>query len=728
VSRFHSHRRRATAAAACGAIAAAVLAACARSAESAEGKPLDWSALENPRANVLAAPKDPKDWPAFRKALADWREATRAQLKYDDALYRRPDFAWVPSCFSCYFLMMNDELFYDPKTGRYTIDRLLDYLDNQFGGCDAIVLWHAYPRIGLDDRNQFDFYRDMPGGLAALKDLSRQFNARGVRVFVDYNPWDTGTRREGKADLDALADLVCAVDADGIFLDTMSKGAPAFRATLDAARPGVALEGEGALPVENIHDHHLSWAQGFRDGAVPGILRNKWFERRHLQHQIRRWDHDHTAEIQMAWMNGSGMMVWENVFGSWVGWCERDRAMIRSMLPIQRRYARLFGGERWTPLVPAEAEGVYASLWESEGLRLWTLVNRSDKPVEGALVKAPHAAGAAYYDLMAGTPAAATVQGDSAALAGRLDPRGLGAFVAGTDAALGKDFAEFLGAQRARRARAKAGTAFPAIEARLAPVAATQRVARDKLPEGMVEIPPAQVRMKVEFRSRECGFYESQSTPSPAARLHRPAFFEREARLGRYAIDRTPVTNAQYAKFLQASGYRPPHPENFLKHWKDGKPAPGMEDHPVVYVSLEDARAYARWAGKRLPTEEEWQVAAQGNDGRTYPWGNEMKPGACNDGKTGTTTPVTAHPDGRSPFGCLDMCGNVWEWTESERSDGRTRFAILRGGSFYQAKGSHWYFDGGPRPCSFAAKMLLMGPGLDRCGTVGFRCAADVAE
>ncbi len=72
------------------------------------------------------------------------------------------------------------------------------------------------------------------------------------------------------------------------------------------------------------------------------------------------------------------------------------------------------------------------------------------------------------------------------------------------------------------------------------------------------------------------------------------------------------------------------------------------------------------------------------------------------------------------------MCGNTWEWTESQRSDGRTRFAILKGGSYYQAEGSHWYADGGPRPSNFAAKFLLMWPGLDRCATIGFRCVVDV--
>ncbi len=73
------------------------------------------------------------------------------------------------------------------------------------------------------------------------------------------------------------------------------------------------------------------------------------------------------------------------------------------------------------------------------------------------------------------------------------------------------------------------------------------------------------------------------------------------------------------------------------------------------------------------------------------------------------------------------MCGNVWHWTESERSDGRTRFCIIRGGAWFAAKGSGWYMDGGPRPANFAAKFLLTWPGLDRCSTIGFRCVAPLA-
>lgn len=717
--------------------------------ESRAGDPHpDRSFAFDPTQNLIAAPRNPAQWARFRERLEAWRAARRIEIGYSDAMYRRPDFEWVSRCFSCCFLMLCDERFYDPRRGQYRVDAFLEESEREFGGFDAVVLWHAYPRIGVDDRNQFDCYRDQPGGLAGLRGVSRRLRRHGAAVFVDYNPWDTGTRREGKSDLEALAEIVGAIEADGIFLDTMSQGAAEFRSRLDSVRPGVALEGELALPLEHIHDHHLSWAQWFRDSEVPGVLRNKWLERRHMQHQIKRWDRDHAGELQCAWMNGSGMMVWENVFGSWVGWCERDKAILRAMLPVQRRYADLFCGEQWTPLVPTEHPGVYASLWESPGRRLWTLVNRTPQPVEGPLLRLAldEGEGERVYDLIRGSLASVTTGPESTrktrthggpdlpasaasvAVTGLIPARGIGAFLAAEDRHLGADFGRFLRRQGRINTRASADTSFPVRST--VPATPKRAMLHAALPPQMAGIPGGRFILRSVFRLRECGCYESvhsHFSGGGGPGLHEPIGIEREVTLAPYGMDLTPVTNRQFAEFLKQSGYRPVHPERFLDHWRQGGPPAGQQDHPVVYVDLSDARAYARWVRKRLPTEAEWQHAAQGPDALRYPWGNEFDANRCNAGPARSTTSVRAHPDGRSPFGCYDLCGNVWELTESEHSDGRTRFCLLKGGSHYRAEGSAWYFDGGPQPNAFAAKLLLTWPGLDRCATVGFRCAADFA-
>jgi iron(II)-dependent oxidoreductase len=223
----------------------------------------------------------------------------------------------------------------------------------------------------------------------------------------------------------------------------------------------------------------------------------------------------------------------------------------------------------------------------------------------------------------------------------------------------------------------------------------------------MIEIPGGPYLYHATHRWREGGFILFDAGP-------------REVQIHPYQIDQYEVTNAEFRQFLDATGYQSSAPHNFLRHWQGGLPAE-LADHPVTWVSLEDARAYAQWTGKRLPTDIEWQWAAQGSDGRSWPWGTQFNAGRCNSDTTGTT-PVQAFPENASPFGVRDMVGNVWEWIDMECTDGWHRWTFIRGGSYYQAKGSMWYTEGGAQPVHHQHKFLLMHPGLDRCGTIGFRC------
>jgi formylglycine-generating enzyme required for sulfatase activity len=196
-----------------------------------------------------------------------------------------------------------------------------------------------------------------------------------------------------------------------------------------------------------------------------------------------------------------------------------------------------------------------------------------------------------------------------------------------------------------------------------------------------------------------------------------------------FYIDRYPVTQAQFKKFLDATRYWPKDDHNFLKDWAEGSPPAGWDNKPVTWVSLEDARAYAAWAGKRLPHEWEWQYAAQGTDGRPFPWGADVNPNAIPKPEGGTrprrTTDVDAFPQGASPFGVRDLVGNIWQWTD-EYVDDHTRAAIVRGGGFYRPIGSSWYF---PRNTHLNqhGKYLLMAPCKDRSSMIGFRCVVDAS-
>jgi formylglycine-generating enzyme required for sulfatase activity len=192
-----------------------------------------------------------------------------------------------------------------------------------------------------------------------------------------------------------------------------------------------------------------------------------------------------------------------------------------------------------------------------------------------------------------------------------------------------------------------------------------------------------------------------------------------------FLIDRYPVTNAQYYEFLQSTGYRPADTSRYLRHWDYDIYRQGQERYPVVYVSYEDMKAYAKWAGKRLPTEAEWQLAAQSTDKRKWPWGNEFHATLCNN-SFDMATPVDAFSKGMSPYGVVDLIGNVWQMTNDVYFNGSYYFAVIRGGSYYKPDSSWWYIQGGPQPLDKTQIMLQVSPGFDRNATVGFRCVKDI--
>ncbi|MDP7236766.1 MAG: SUMF1/EgtB/PvdO family nonheme iron enzyme [Candidatus Latescibacteria bacterium] len=188
-----------------------------------------------------------------------------------------------------------------------------------------------------------------------------------------------------------------------------------------------------------------------------------------------------------------------------------------------------------------------------------------------------------------------------------------------------------------------------------------------------------------------------------------------------FYIDRYEVTNEAYKSFIEASG----HPEP--NHWTDRTFPSGEARYPLVGISWYDAQTFTQWAGKRLPTEVEWEKAARGDDGRIYPWGDDFVPGWVNtkgDGDAYTTTaPVGSFSKGVSPYGVFDMAGNVWEWSVDwfDRYPGNTaenptygqQYRVIRGGSWINYDGNIKTFNRGKFYPSDTSLLL------------GFRCATD---
>ncbi len=237
--------------------------------------------------------------------------------------------------------------------------------------------------------------------------------------------------------------------------------------------------------------------------------------------------------------------------------------------------------------------------------------------------------------------------------------------------------------------------------------------------EGMVYIPPGEFIMGSdssdieglgkEFGLRKGRFYEDES---PKRRVFIKGFY----------IDRYEVTNARYKEFVDRAPHRPP------VTWTNGTYPEGTGDHPVTNVSWFDARAYCEWAGKRLPTEAEWEKAARGPNGNIYPWGDDFDIRKANFSSPGPVA-VGSYPTDRSPYGVYDMAGNVMEWVDdwyepypgntSKNKDFGRKYKVLRGDA--SGEGGHYMLNSISARGSNRSYYMPWAAGYDG----GFRCAAD---
>ena len=367
------------------------------------------------------------------------------------------------------------------------------------------------------------------------------------------------------------------------------------------------------------------------------------------------------------------------------------------------------------PYACALQQGVFASRFPARDSTLWTIVNRNEYALEGEQLAVAHEPGALYFDLWGGAKLSPRIEDGVAFIDLALEAKGFGAVLAAKKKvafkAVTKPLQSFSNEWKA--------LAQKIVEIKPTPPAA-------KAPAGMVTIPAGGFNFKVTGVEIEGYTWKGLDFQYPwedsARRSH-----SRRMKMTTFHIDKYPVTHAEFRKFIDATDYRPKDDHNFLRDWVRGAPRKGWEKKPVTWVSIEDARAYAAWAGKRLPHEWEWQYAAQGSDGRLYPWGNDWSvakmPPKSKAREMPVPADVDAHPEGASPFGVMDLIGNVWQWTD-EFSDEHTRAAALRGGSAFLPQTSHWYF---PQAYQLDqhGKYLLMAPAKDRSAGIGFRCVVD---
>ncbi len=325
--------------------------------------------------------------PGWLGAFRAVRDLLRAGVDLSE--YCREDLSWYRQQWLQHFTFLYGSEIFDHARQCFDLARLIE--DGQrFGGYDGLLLWPQYPRIGVDERDQWAFYDDLPGGRPGLRELAVQARASGTRVFVPYLPWDTATAgRRSRADAAReLAQVIADIGADGVFLDTIGNVHPQFRRAIDRVRPGVVFCSEkqpGPGAVELITG---SWDQAEHSQAGEVDLQRFLFPE-HPSFMINR--HAVGAQrqrvIQQALFNGTGLVVWQDVFGEILPYTAGEAAQIRGVVGILRRHETCFRGSLALPLVPVARTDLLANAFvAADGRATVTVYNAGEEPVSGDLV------------------------------------------------------------------------------------------------------------------------------------------------------------------------------------------------------------------------------------------------------------------------------------------------------------------------------------------------------
>jgi iron(II)-dependent oxidoreductase len=707
--------------------------------------------------------------------------------RFDDTLFEREDLKWIRHSYVIHLLMAWDKWLYDPVSKKNNLNAFEERGQKLYGGDDVIGIWPTWPSLGLDQRNQFDLFRDLPGGTAGLKMIRNELhNEFRTRLMVCYNPWDESTRTEGH--LNGLANLIRETQADGVVLDTRGASSRELQEAADNVKAGVVMYSEGmAVPKD---------MSGIVAGRVhnalyyPPVLNlNKFIQPSFAIFRVAElYKEKIKREFATSFFNGYGTEI--NMFApGQPEWLAQQYRYLGNTSRVLRENTSNFTVGKYTPLIPTLRDSIWVNEWQLGNKTLYSIYSIIPQGFSDLLFEVKPKGKTHFVDVWHHRLLEPIIKNGKWFLP--VETNGFNANDLGTnnegevDAVV--QFETYIDAIREGNhliIKSSKGDSLriwmgkPAYDknyltlkpgnhelkinqsfANFEGDIVIQLFSADELiDETIVNIPAGQPRrISVSEKSATPGNILNDMVAIPAGSFkfsttNGDAFIpyptEKEdsiLKMPAFYMDKYPVTNAAFQKFMEASHYKPSDSNRFLMHWIGGKIPAGEENFPVTYISYEDAKAYAAWAGKRLPTEIEWQYAAQTEKLNDWPW-KQTKPVTrkeeavtetlkviavegidstyCNLGN-GRLYPVGKYKKGVNPYGLYDLVGSVWQLTNDLYTNGSYKFIILKGGSYFKPSSSWWYVQGGPRELHYRQQLLRVSQGFERNATVGFRCVKD---
>ena len=731
---------------------------------------------------------------------------------FNDSLYRRKDLEWVRHSYLMHLMMSWDQFFYNPLKKQYAIKDFVTRGQNLYGGDDVIAIWPTWPTLGLDQRNQFDLFKDLPGGLVAIQKISDDLKSQHKHLFVSYNPWDVDTRKMNH--YSGLSWLIDKTHADGVVLDTQGSSSEALQKAADSVRKGVIMYSEGmAVPKD---------MPGIISGRVhnalyyPPLLNlNKYIQPGFAIYRVAElYKEPINREFCTSFFNGYGTEI--NIMSpGQPEWVEKQYELLGKTTRLLRQLSDNFNAPQAIPLYPTQEDEIWVNAWPTPQKEVFTIYSAIPQGYRGNLFRVFPKLGWHFVDVFHHkllTPQITStdhfmIQAETDAFhqkylgtnnEGAVDciiqtpefiqtkivQNNLAISIVGFDSnnnyfapTLKDTYLQIWKTEpsytqkplilKSQNQKISIQKYFDRFEGKLVIQLIQKKESRETLldetiielasgvsrltssdtllinqPAALVVNPNTNLQRIQKMVFIPSGNFKFNQTHGDDFISYPPLIDTNRVMMTSFYMDRYPVTNKDFEKFIIQSHYKPVDNYHFLQHWVNGKPLKEDENKPVVYISFEDAQAYAKFYGKQLPTEKEWQYAAQTSALNEWPWKQNtpvtrtyeevtntlsviqikgIDSANCNLGN-GHLDPVGTYSKGLNPYGLSDLVGSVWQLTNDEYSSGSYKYIIMKGGSYFKPSGSWWYVQGGPRELTYAQYLLRVSPGFERNATVGFRC------
>lgn len=314
-------------------------------------------------------------------------------LSYDLSEYEREDLKWFRNCAVHSFAFLFGREAFNSESNTVNTSKLLKD-GEEFGGYDTITIWNQYPRLGVDQRSQWDFYNDFPGGIEALKRMVEEFHKKNVHVFLPFLPWDRGHNESTDSMGDNAAKLIQETGADGYQLDTMQSIPQSFRNKLDQVRSGIILTSQKhpmkKHPLEIIT---TSWDEFWDTDCMPQIDILRFILPQHIAPALSRWcrTEDKDQLINYAVFGAEPIVIWQDVFGRWMPYSSLQKAKIKEWKKVYLENREIYQCSKPIPLYPVESSELYCNVFRSDddGQCIYSIYNDSDNDFEGAVLTVP---------------------------------------------------------------------------------------------------------------------------------------------------------------------------------------------------------------------------------------------------------------------------------------------------------------------------------------------------